>query len=63
MDALENVSLQCPYCGETIEILVDRSAGDQDWIEDCSVCCRPMELRVSGTHSGELQLEARQEND
>ncbi|MGH8493387.1 MAG: CPXCG motif-containing cysteine-rich protein [Moraxellaceae bacterium] len=63
MEALEGVSLQCPYCGEQIEILVDRSEGDQDWIEDCSVCCRPIELSVSGTQTGELQVQAHREDD
>lgn len=63
MQALESVSLQCPYCGENIEVLVDRSEGDQDWIEDCSACCRPMELSVVGTHTGDLSLQAHQEND
>ena len=36
----------CPYCGEVIELLVDRSGGDQAYIEDCSVCCRPIEVRL-----------------
>ena len=63
MEALENVQLYCPYCGENIEILVDRSEGDQDWIEDCSVCCRPIELSVTGTHTGELHVQAHHEND
>jgi hypothetical protein len=38
--------IQCPYCGECIEILVDASAGDQRYIEDCQVCCRPISIDV-----------------
>ena len=38
--------IQCPYCGERIEIVVDASAGDQDYIEDCQVCCRPISVQV-----------------
>ncbi|HET7330940.1 CPXCG motif-containing cysteine-rich protein [Dyella sp.] len=38
--------IQCPYCGERIEILVDASAGDQRYIEDCQVCCRPISIDV-----------------
>ena len=34
----------CPFCGETISVLLDLSAGDQSYIEDCQVCCRPMEI-------------------
>lgn len=39
---LEPVSVICPYCGETFETLTDTSAGDQSYIEDCSVCCQPI---------------------
>lgn len=38
--------IQCPYCGERTEILVDASAGDQRYIEDCQVCCRPISIDV-----------------
>ncbi len=42
----ETESIICPYCGESIEIVVDPSAGTHDTIEDCSVCCRPIELEI-----------------
>lgn len=32
----------CPYCGEAIEILLDASVPEQEYVEDCQVCCRPM---------------------
>ncbi|HSC47655.1 MAG TPA: CPXCG motif-containing cysteine-rich protein, partial [Gammaproteobacteria bacterium] len=44
MDALAPVEIQCPYCGETIEIVVDCSIENQRYIEDCQVCCRPIDL-------------------
>lgn len=37
----------CPYCGEPIELVIDASAGDQHYIEDCTVCCRPITVIVS----------------
>ena len=37
----------CPYCGEQIEIIVDGSNEQQSYTEDCSVCCRPMEVTVT----------------
>lgn len=40
-------TIQCPYCGETLEITLDLSPGSQDYIEDCQVCCRPMEISVA----------------
>ncbi len=37
----------CAVCGEEIETVVDESQGlDQEYIEDCAVCCRPNVLRV-----------------
>ncbi len=42
----ESVALACPYCGELIEIVVDESAGDAAYVEDCPVCCRPMQVQV-----------------
>lgn len=36
----------CPFCGETITLLVDASAGSQQYIEDCQVCCRPIEVTI-----------------
>ena len=36
----------CPYCGEPIDLFVDDSAGAQDYVEDCPVCCRPMHVQL-----------------
>lgn len=44
---LPGVNVQCPYCGETIELLVDDSIDRQHYIEDCPVCCRPIEVVVA----------------
>lgn len=42
----ELVSARCPYCGEAIELAVDPSAGSAAYVEDCPVCCRPMQVEV-----------------
>ena len=37
----------CPYCGEPIALWVDEDGGSaQTYVEDCSVCCRPMQVQV-----------------
>lgn len=46
MAGTEEASVECPYCGETIVVVVDTSAPEQEYVEDCSVCCRPIELTV-----------------
>ncbi|NIR29110.1 MAG: CPXCG motif-containing cysteine-rich protein [Gammaproteobacteria bacterium] len=56
---LTETTIVCPYCWETCEMTVDCSAGEQRYIEDCPVCCHPIELRVRLDESGELiELEA-----
>jgi len=37
---------QCPYCGEKISMLFDVSILNQKYIEDCEVCCNPIELSL-----------------
>jgi transcription elongation factor Elf1 len=44
---IQNKTVQCPYCGEIIDVLIDTSVEQQDYIEDCSVCCRPIEFSVA----------------
>ncbi len=47
--------VHCPYCGEPFETLVDLSAGSASYIEDCQVCCQPIEFRVEVDHAGALK--------
>lgn len=36
--------IHCPFCAEGMTILLDLSADDQSYIEDCQVCCQPMQI-------------------
>ena len=45
--------VDCPYCGEPFQAVVDTSAGDQSYMEDCPVCCRPIEFQLNVAISGE----------
>ena len=49
--AAEFVTVSCPYCGEPFETTADVSAGPCIYVEDCQICCQPieMELRVDDT--------------
>ncbi|NND15519.1 MAG: CPXCG motif-containing cysteine-rich protein [Eudoraea sp.] len=38
---------QCPYCWQEISMLLDPSIADQEYIEDCEVCCNPIRIKVS----------------
>ncbi len=35
---------QCPYCWEEISVLLDTSVNQQTYVEDCEVCCNPIEI-------------------
>lgn len=50
--SLELVTVQCPYCWEPIEIEVEARDEEQIFIQDCSVCCRPIQFTVSGGEEG-----------
>ncbi|MBK1704526.1 CPXCG motif-containing cysteine-rich protein [Halochromatium glycolicum] len=61
---LEHRWVQCPYCGETITAEVDVSAGSHRYIEDCPVCCRPIEFQAEIGMQGDLvQLVACRDDD
>ena len=43
----DSVSLQCPYCGENVELNIDGGGGiQQEYVEDCPVCCRPWQVQA-----------------
>jgi transcription elongation factor Elf1 len=37
----------CPYCWQQISFVLDLSAGEQTYIEDCEVCCKPIQVTYS----------------
>ena len=47
------VTVSCPCCGEVFDTEVDTSAGDQEYTEDCRVCCRPVRFTVRTEPGGE----------
>ncbi len=60
---IEEYDISCPFCGETIAVLIDCSAGNQRYTEDCQVCCSPIDIAVELDHDGTiLTVSAEQEN-
>lgn len=59
--SLETVNVMCPYCGETIEIDVEPLAEAQTYIEDCTVCCRPIQYEVIDGEDGVEVVASRSE--
>jgi hypothetical protein len=46
MNFLQQTEIECPHCGEWFPIQIDTSQGDHEMIEDCTVCCRPIQLVI-----------------
>jgi hypothetical protein len=51
----EFAELQCPYCGEVYGTHVDLTDRSRVYIEDCQVCCQPIELSIDVTVDGRLE--------
>ena len=47
--------VECPYCGERFETPVDTSSGSARYVEDCQVCCQPIDFSVEVDYEGVLQ--------
>lgn len=63
MPLIETRPLHCPCCGEIIEVVIDLTAGPQQYVEDCPVCCQPMLLETVVDPEGEAEVIARAENE
>ena len=40
----EEVHFECPHCWQPISMMLDVSSGGQRYIQDCEVCCNPLEI-------------------
>jgi hypothetical protein len=63
MHELQAQHIGCPYCGEVIEVLLDCSVEQQNYVEDCQVCCRPIEFNVSVDMEGNASVFVSSENE
>ena len=49
----------CPYCWEQISLVLDLSVKGQSYVEDCEVCCHPIEVRYTVEDDAVCEFEAR----
>ena len=50
-------TIQCPYCGQRFELVIDTSSATQRFTTDCEVCCRPFEVFAECEPGEVLNLE------
>jgi Cysteine-rich CPXCG len=55
--------IECPYCGECFETQIDSSSGSARYVEDCQVCCQPIEFGLEVDAAGELVALSTQRGD
>lgn len=48
----------CPHCAQSISMLVDLSVSAQSYIEDCEICCRPVEISYEVLDDEIIRFEA-----
>jgi transcription elongation factor Elf1 len=60
MHSVDEHFYTCPYCGESISSVLDLSAGGQAYVEDCEVCCRPIEIRYEVDDNSLIRFSAQQ---
>jgi hypothetical protein len=60
---LDMQEVECPYCGEVISLMLDASAGSQRYIEDCHVCCRPINVDLVVDADGDVQVRVQSQDD
>lgn len=58
----EEISLSCPYCGEPLIVEPEPYDELMEYVEDCSVCCRPIVITVKYSEKGSF-VDARKENE
>ena len=63
MESLSQENVSCPYCGESIEVLIDPQEAEQQYIEDCQVCCKPIVFSISTSVNGDLSVSVHDENE
>lgn len=55
---IEETPVDCLSCGEPFTLSVDTTGGrDQSYVEDCPVCCRPMQIRVQCREGDVISVE------
>jgi cysteine-rich CPXCG protein len=58
-----SATVSCPYCGEINEIGLDPGSGnEQEYVEDCQVCCRAWTVRVVYLPDGSATVSVEPEN-
>ncbi|MBD3422195.1 MAG: CPXCG motif-containing cysteine-rich protein [Chitinivibrionales bacterium] len=59
---METVRVQCPCCWQSSDIVIDDTVENQEYYEDCEICCRPMHIQVARIDD-KIEVVANSEDD
>lgn len=63
MSELIEQDISCPYCGESIEVVIEVLDESQEYIEDCQVCCRPIVFNIDTAFDDSTSVSVHSENE
>ncbi len=63
INQLIETAVQCPYCWEEFSLLVDASVDSQEYVEDCEVCCRPIDFVIQVDDQDQVVVQARLQHE
>jgi len=63
INQLIETTVQCPYCWESFTLLIDGSVDQQEYVEDCEVCCRPIDFVVEIDELDRISVQARLQDE
>jgi len=55
---MDEYFFQCPYCWEQISMLIDVSQPNQSYIEDCEICCNPIQVSITAENQEIISFQA-----
>ena len=63
INQLIELRVQCPYCWEKFVLLVDGSIEYQEYIEDCEICCRPIDFSIRMHEDDQASVQIRTQDE
>ncbi|HEX7030834.1 MAG TPA: CPXCG motif-containing cysteine-rich protein [Gammaproteobacteria bacterium] len=63
MSLLDEIEVTCPYCGSPFAVEAEPGLATQQFIEDCPVCCRPVEFDMAAEPDGSWRFTARRDDE
>ena len=56
-----SVVVQCPYCGQKFDLVIDTSVPVQRFTTDCEICCRPFQVFAESEPGEVTSLEVQED--